>query len=503
MWLRSTYRSGVGRLQSTRRSNKVSTDNFVIRQPAGQRTLALRESYLAICGGDACEAHLLNAHERWYTYKLKEREQNRGKNRSAAQGGQLTDADESLWVRMNAEGWAKDLLSLYNEKTIRIKLASLVEKSFLTTRSSPTRKWDRTPQWLFQRANVQAAVDAWEISREQPDLDPQIENGAGNDATQHPDTHSEVAPGSTRTNVRMESDKVPDQVGQMPGSSRTNVRSNNTDILTQESLTGILEQTSSTAAPPQAMTVSVQDDDGALAVAEPHIPQPTVEGNETLPLIGKTSIEMEGGEIQSKLPALEKVPGGAALLALAPIPRQVLEAREARDPLTMRALRALLFCSNKSRAGELHTRLSLPTSVKGIPRELFTRLTDDEIQQAIVAARLDVSLTTGGFERLAVLGLDHLIGEPLTLAMIKGEAESRSAPASAGMSHLPARPVAKEEAEEVPRPADTIEIGSRWEHKHTKDKVVTIVDITGGKVELHSGETFLSYMLTRDYQRVH
>ena len=100
------------------------SEGFVIRQPAGQRTLALREGYLSICEGDACEAHLLNALERWYAYKLKEREQNRGKNKAARQGNAPADAEEGLWVRMNAEGWVAELLGLYNEKTIRSKACS-------------------------------------------------------------------------------------------------------------------------------------------------------------------------------------------------------------------------------------------------------------------------------------------------------------------------------------------------------------------------------------------
>jgi hypothetical protein len=59
--------------------------------------------FLGHLWGNTCEAHLLNAHERWYNYKLKERDQNRSKNRSAVQGGQPADADESLWVRRDAE----------------------------------------------------------------------------------------------------------------------------------------------------------------------------------------------------------------------------------------------------------------------------------------------------------------------------------------------------------------------------------------------------------------
>ncbi|SMB83094.1 hypothetical protein [Deinococcus hopiensis] len=67
----------------------------------------------------------------------------------------------------------------------------------------------------------------------------------------------------------------------------------------------------------------------------------------------------------------------------------------------------------------------------GTPRALFTRLTDAEIQQAVDAARQDMPLdtTSRGFETLARLGLDRLIGEPLSLEMITGLSQVGIAPA--------------------------------------------------------------------------
>ncbi|TSA79285.1 hypothetical protein FNU79_18175 [Deinococcus detaillensis] len=73
---------------------------------------------------------------------------------------------------MNAGGWTTELLGLHNEKTIQLKLARLIERGFADTRTNPTRRWDRTPQWLFKRLAVQDAVNLWEIQRPQPDLDP-------------------------------------------------------------------------------------------------------------------------------------------------------------------------------------------------------------------------------------------------------------------------------------------------------------------------------------------
>lgn len=34
----------------------------------------------------------------------------------------------------------------------------------------------------------------------------------------------------------------------------------------------------------------------------------------------------------------------------------------------------------------------------------------------------------------------------------------------------------------------SIDVASRWEHKHHEDRVVTVVTFDGPKVELHTGE---------------
>ena len=219
----------------------MSTEDVIISQPKGTRTLALRESYLAICQGDKCEAHLLNANERWYAYKLKERNQARHRNKAAQAGGETPEADESLWVFMSAKEWSTDLLGMYDEKTIRKALGSLIERGFMTTRSNPKRKWDRKPQWLFQRANVQAAVDAWAATRPDPDLDP-----SPADDTEVPENTVQDDSGETdnsiRENYRVHSGKLPNALGKSGASIRENYRSNTTGIslrdLSQESFTG-------------------------------------------------------------------------------------------------------------------------------------------------------------------------------------------------------------------------------------------------------------------------
>ncbi|SMB85871.1 hypothetical protein [Deinococcus hopiensis] len=238
--------------------------------------------------------------------------------------------------------------------------------------------------------------------------------------------------------------------------------------------------------------------DDRAAVAEPQEGRSTTQGLEAsdgLPLTGSVENDGQGERRNSQPLTPEKVPG-AALLALAPIPREVLTSRPARDPVGMRQLRALMFCSNKSRLPELQVQLSKTTPSR-IPRELFTRLTDAEIQQAVDAARQDMPLDTKsrGFEVLAQLGLDRLIGETLTLEMITGQAlvsstQSLNQPTAQIVEPPPPSPV-------------SIDVDSRWAHKHHEDRVVTVVAFDGPKVELHTGEKLASFLLMKDYRRVH
>lgn len=487
----------------------MSGDEFVISQPAGTRTLALRESYMAIADGDACEAHLLNALERWYAYKLKVRDESRGRNKAAAQSGEAADADEALWVRMSASQWAtKELLGIYNEKTVRTKLARLVERGYVLTRENPRLKWDRTPQWLLNRAVVQAAVNAWAAERPDVDLDPSEADEVENADSEQ----SDMGTKSTRTNVRMQSEEVPNQVGQNSALIRKNVRSNNTGILTQESSTGIQKQSSSRAAANSPASSGPDDDQAADAETQEGTPgQVTPEGDEGLLLTGNGEAQVNGTKLDQatgaqKVPAAAALAGESAILALVPVPRSELEARSSRDPVTNRRLRALMSCSNTSSKRLQHMRDQLAQATRsGLPREWFCRLTDAELEMAAAAAQADAHIAQGQMAGAGYYALERLIGEPLTLARLTGKGSESATQAPLGHAYevknagQSSTPRTEPEPE---RPAEAIEVGTRWEHKKIEDKVVTIVDITGGKVELHNGETLLSYMLTRDYKRV-
>ena len=114
-------------------------------------------------------------------------------------------------------------------------------------------------------------MDLWEAQRQQPDLDPgPDESEAEFTVPAQEGGHPEAVTETIRTNVRVQSVKVPDGVGQSSASIRTNVRSNNTGISTQESFPEILNRGVITleedararppAAPPQ---VQARQDDQA------------------------------------------------------------------------------------------------------------------------------------------------------------------------------------------------------------------------------------------------
>ncbi len=485
------------------------SDFTAIRQPAGQRTLALREAYLAICEGDACEAHLLNAQERWYTYKLKHREQARAKNKTSRLGGDPEEESEALWVRMNADGWAEELLRVYNEKTVRMKLAGLVKRGFLATRNNPRQAWDRTPQWLFQRAAVQDAVDDWDARRERPDLDP----GAADAPEDHPDVDAD----STRTIVRMDAEEVPGRAGQSSALTRTNLRSNNTGVLTQESLHSLQDRSSIEPLKTDAPEVPVP---GAAAGeanthGQPRLDQPggrpprapkgAGAGGPSETDAAPAPVQAQPQALQSAQPAtaFENVPPASApyaILTLRAVPRAELEARAVREPSVI--LKGLLNASNRKRLAHLQSYLGGATQTGGVPRDLLLRLTDEELLSAQVAAKADAH-HPGGMAKFSALGLDRLIGAPITAHTIEGAAKPAEVPGGAAyrVTNEPGRKAHKAEAERPPEPGEPTEdyrVGAQWRRRED-DQLVTIQEAQGAKRVLSDGTTIELFRLVKRY----
>lgn len=501
------------------------SDSLLIAQPGKQKMTLLRESYQAICDGDPCAARLLNAMERWHFYKLQTREEVRGRNRVRRQGGLTASGDEDLWVRMAIDpkdakslGWCGELMDEYSYKVVKRGLDLLVDKGFVAKRENPRLNWDRTPQWLFQVETVQKAVDDWALSRGDPAMsdDPDgtaVEQGDPENQENPVVDESADLTDSTRQIDRVETAEKPSQVGRKAESSRQIDRSNNTDIPLQESSPEILEQTSPPSIPLSEPS-SVPGGGGVSAIAEQQQATPArTEGGEALLfLVGQDKPLDKPGTSTSS--ASKKVPpGGAALLTLVPVPRAVLESRPRRDPLGMITLRAVLKASNKTREKHLAAYLKLGTH-SGLPRELFTRLTDQEIDTALKAAQKDTPLdTTGqGFDRIALLALDVLIGEPVTAELIAGGRNTPRTPeeplgrAYQVKNGASAAPSAAPQSERGPPLDLRAQYLGLWELKNNPAVVVDVLDLeerAGAAPVLHlkDDKTLSPTEITLKYRR--
>lgn len=217
----------------------------------------------------------------------------------------------------------------------------------------------------------------------------------------------------------------------------------------------------------------------------------------------------QGGQARPA-PDLENVPAaggaaGGAILALRAISLAELDQREARDPTTNKTLRALMQASDKSRLTHLQEQLALTTQgPRSIPRHYLTRLTDEEIEQARVAAQTDAKTIKGGMGRAGYYALDALIGEQYTLERLTGYPQNtgRSSEQPVHRSHqaLNSGKVAPAPSSELEAPLPDYLPGAMWRHKKSgeavliKEKDGTDVVLTSG-ARLFMGELVLNYKL--------
>jgi len=488
------------------------SDSPLIAQPGKQKMTLLRESYLAICKSDSCAARLLNAMERWHAWKLQVREELRGRNRVRRQGGLNPNNDEDLWVRMAIDpkdgkslGWKTELMDEYSYKVILRGLDLLVTKGFVLKRENPRQNWDRTPQWLFQVNAVQGAVDAWAANRANPGMttDPDGTSDSEEEGETQQDggsDHSADSTECTRQKDRVVSAEKPNRLGTKTELTRQKDRSNNTDTLTQASLTDIPEH----AAVPTTLEDNARETEVSDAAADspvsltPQAMPATLEVSEALPL-SVMEAQAQAGDMNPNATSTEHVPGGAAgryaILGLTPVPRPVLEARLAQHPEHMPRLRALLNASPRSRLAHLNAILESATQTGGIPRELLTRLTDDELALVAKAAKADAH-HPGGFMKFGALALDRMIGAPITREVIEGKRPAREQTLGHAyeVKNEPKKRVAELEGptpqEAVPEPQDLLrKYRGLWCLRKNPDKVVDVVD-----VEERPGSTALLYL---------
>lgn len=176
-----------------------------------------------------------------------------------------------------------------------------------------------------------------------------------------------------------------------------------------------------------------------------------------------------------------------AILALQPVPLATLAARPARDPLTMRQLRALMQASSPKRAAHLRAQLGV-TLPGGTSRQYLTRLTDEEVAGAARAASADAARVSGGMAAAGYHALDRLLGKAVTVAMLTGQPHVRGeGPAHRSDQPVPPRRVIVDSPTPAAYEADgALQPGRAWQHKKS-GRVVVIARMDDGAVTLMDG----------------
>ncbi|MFC4453655.1 hypothetical protein [Deinococcus sonorensis] len=409
------------RLPASHGDRPQMSDLSIIRQPAGQRTLTVRESDLAVCGHDVTAALLLHAMERWYAWKLKQRDEARGRNAARRLSGAAPTADEGLWVRLDARDWQRELLDIVNERTVRSTLKRLEELGYVLSRSTPG---DRTPQWLFQRAAVQAAVDRWETER------------AG--------VHAQLDPSPTdeRPSARATLDEsAAAHLTTLPAGRRA--PSSRTDLQT-------VEDAAEREDPPAASISRT----AALDPDRPPVRRPAAPGLPTL----SPAHSAAGRQATVQPTRPEERPGGLVVPRtddLPPIPRQALLARPAATPADAAYRMLTALAGGKKAVAE---RLQETTPAGRLERTLWLRLTIEELQRVRKLAQGQAKANPGtSMFTYAILGLDRLIGAP------KRRNETGQGPDAP----RPAASVTPEARATALDQLPPVEIGSTWRGRKT------------------------------------
>jgi hypothetical protein len=125
----------------------------------------LRLDYLIICQGDGCAAKILSLFEAWTESKYDAIAQAQYHNQAAIKEGQEPTHDETNWLYNTLDHIRERLLGEHSGKSVQKALKNLENWGFIQTRFNPNHKWDRTKQYQFQTANVQAAI--YQITPEQ------------------------------------------------------------------------------------------------------------------------------------------------------------------------------------------------------------------------------------------------------------------------------------------------------------------------------------------------
>ncbi|MVN88793.1 hypothetical protein GO986_18805 [Deinococcus sp. HMF7620] len=345
-----------------------------------------------------------------------------------------------------------------------------------------------------------------------PTKEPALETGASGD-----ETSGEQIGNTEKSDSRIRKSRIPEygKVG-FPNMENPNSRMRESGIPYTETTTQITsENTAETPSEKNIIIVSnsdqsneAWDDDDARLFEATATPSESDDSSTELEAEGPFVTDQDGtrplgGEVVTAT-STEQVPAAAAaapvetvdnrwaVQRLQAIDPEALAARAVREATTHTVLRRAMSCSDVTRLGHMHDQLAfaLGATATGQPitRQLYLRLTDQEIEQAIVAARLDATQGVQGFNSLAYFALDALVGYPPSLETLT-KTKRRSSSASPGtalgaayeVKGAAAKAVATPHPDELP--AGDFAPGRVWRRKADAAEL-TFVKLDGMKAHM-------------------
>jgi hypothetical protein len=131
-----------------------------VAYPEDEPLVLIRASQVRICDGNHCAAALLSYFGYWHSNRTGNVKQAEHANKMAALHGEIGTQDTRLLQYHTEEEIEEGLLQLYGRKTIRVALALLVSKGFLSLHENPNPRYrfDRTHYFLFHPTAVQAEI---------------------------------------------------------------------------------------------------------------------------------------------------------------------------------------------------------------------------------------------------------------------------------------------------------------------------------------------------------
>lgn len=125
-----------------------------MKQPRLLRRVVIKEEYVALTG-DHVSAVLLNQIEYWTsrTYDF-DKFMTEEKNRAANEGKEINAQLMHGWIYKTAEELSCETMINLSVSNMRLRLKKLIENGWISERSNPEYRWDRTKQYRFNTLRV-------------------------------------------------------------------------------------------------------------------------------------------------------------------------------------------------------------------------------------------------------------------------------------------------------------------------------------------------------------